>query len=90
MSAEYAEEDLPEETIVVNGRSWQREHFDTDGYQWIRELDDSEYDWDRSEVDLVGTDYLFKSFLSSIEVLSGTSKLLKPQAPNITDLVSRN
>lgn len=55
MSAEYAEEDLPEETIVVNGRSWQREHFDTDGYQWIRELDDSEYDWDRSEVDLIGT-----------------------------------
>ncbi|KAA9400779.1 hypothetical protein Har1131_17290 [Haloarcula sp. CBA1131] len=56
MSAEYAEEDLPEETIVINGRSWQREHFDTDGYQWVRELDDSEYDWDCSEVNLVGTD----------------------------------
>lgn len=56
MSTEYAEGDLPEETIVANGRTWQREHFDTDGYQWVRELDESEYDWDRSEVDLVGTD----------------------------------
>lgn len=56
MSAEYAEEDLPEETIVVNGRAWEREHFDSDGYQWVRELDDSEYEWDRSEVELVGTD----------------------------------
>lgn len=56
MSPKYAEDDLPDHTLVVNSHTWRREHFDTDGYQWIRELDEGEYEWDRSEVDLVSTD----------------------------------
>jgi hypothetical protein len=38
----------------VNGRVWEREEYDTDAYQWVRELDEDEYDWDASEVDIVG------------------------------------
>lgn len=54
---EYSESDLPSETLSVNGRTWRRENFDRDGFQWIREMDDDEYDWDPEidEVSLVGT-----------------------------------
>lgn len=56
MELEYAEEDLPPELINQNGKKWVREKFDTDSYQWICEMEEDEYDWDASELSLVGTD----------------------------------
>lgn len=55
---EYSESDLPPETLTTEGRSWRREKIDQDSYQWVREIDDKEYDWspDTDEVSLVGTD----------------------------------
>lgn len=58
MSADYGEAELPPERITENGRTWEREKFDQDSYQWMRPLEDDEYDWDSVEddVSLLGTD----------------------------------
>lgn len=58
MPADYEVADLPAESVTVNGRTWEREKFDTDSYQWVRPMRDDEYDWDPEEddVSLVGTD----------------------------------
>lgn len=56
MTADYSEEDLPPEEITVNGKQWRREKFETDGFQWVRELHSDEYDWSSDEVSLIGTD----------------------------------
>lgn len=54
MSVSYDPADLPAKTVEVNGCVWEREQFDTDAFQWMREMDEDEYDWDRDEVDVVG------------------------------------
>jgi hypothetical protein len=56
--SEYPKSELPPETISIDGRTWQREKFDRDAYQWVLEMDEDEYDWDPEEDDisLVGTD----------------------------------
>jgi len=56
MPASYDESDLPPEEVTVLDKTWQREKFDRDGYQWTRVMDDDEYSWDSDEVSLVGTD----------------------------------
>jgi hypothetical protein len=58
MSARYSIENLPPEELMVNGRTWHREKFDTDSYQWIRPMNADEYDWNPEEDDvkLQGTD----------------------------------
>lgn len=68
----YAEEDLPPEPLTVEGRVWTREQFDEDGYQWIREMDDTEYDWDPEgdEVSLVGIDVPIRAV--SLQFYDGT------------------
>ena len=56
MPTTYDLDDLPPDTIEVNEHVWTREKFDTDSFQWMRELDEHEYDWDADEVDIVGAD----------------------------------
>lgn len=56
MRADYDVEDLPPETVVENGREWEREKFDDDAYQWVRPMDEDEYDWDADDVSIVGRD----------------------------------
>lgn len=69
MGADYEEGDLPPQTITVNDRTWRREEFDTDGYQWVREMRDDEYHWDREDVSLVGTDVPIR--VVSLQFLGG-------------------
>jgi hypothetical protein len=54
MSVSYDPDELPPETVEVNSRVWEREKFDSDSYQWMREMDEDEYDWDKDKVDIVG------------------------------------
>jgi hypothetical protein len=54
MSVSYDPSDLPPETVEVDGRVWKREQFDSDAYQWMREMEPDEYDWNKEEVDIVG------------------------------------
>lgn len=56
MSVAYDPADLPPETVEVNGYVWTREQFDSDAYQWVREMEEDEYDWDASKIDIVGAD----------------------------------
>ena len=51
-------DDLPPQEVTVNGRMWTREKVDTDHFQWVRPMDETEYDWDAEEddVSLVGVD----------------------------------
>ena len=56
MPLSYDRADLPAETIEVNGHVWTRNKYDKDAYQWVRELDEDEYNWDASEVNIVGAD----------------------------------
>lgn len=58
MSTDYSEQDLPPDPVMENGRTWEREKFDRDSYQWARPMDEDEYDWDPEEddVSLMGTD----------------------------------
>lgn len=58
MNVEYEVEDLPPETVTEKGKTWEREEFDRDSYQWVRPMKDEEYDWDPEEddVSLVGTE----------------------------------
>jgi len=56
MNPEYSEKDLPPKTITAHQKTWRREKFKTHGFQWIRELNSDEYDWNTDEVSLVGTD----------------------------------
>ena len=58
MTADYDPTDLPPESVTVNGRTWIREKFDTDGFQWVRSMKEDEYNWDpdADDASLVGTD----------------------------------
>lgn len=56
MTEDYDKENLPAETVTVDGKTWKREKFETDGYQWVREMDEDEYGWDTDDVSLVDTD----------------------------------
>lgn len=47
---------IPPEQVERHGHVWTREHFDTDSYQWTREMGESEYDWNIEDVSLVGTE----------------------------------
>ena len=49
---------LPSDTINVGGKTWVREEVDQNTFQWVRELEDDEYDWDPEAdgVTLVGTE----------------------------------
>jgi hypothetical protein len=38
MPVGYEKGNLPAESVAVNGRTWEREEFDTDSYQWIRPM----------------------------------------------------
>lgn len=71
MSPDYAEQDLPPDTVTENGRTWEREKFDRDSYQWVRPMDEDEYDWDPEDdgVSLVGTDIPIR--VVSVQYLSG-------------------
>jgi len=93
MAIDYVESDLPADTITVNGKTWQREKFDTDGYQWVREMRDDEYDWDLREVSLVGTDVPIRvvslQFLGEEWAIEG-SETCGPNyhRPGFTELIS--
>lgn len=54
---EYDETDLPD-TISVDGRTFQREKFDRDSFNWTYTMDDApdDYDWDDEDLDLAGGD----------------------------------
>lgn len=56
MPLSYNPADLPAETIERNDQVWTRNKYDKDAYQWVRELDEDEYNWDGSEVNIVGAD----------------------------------
>lgn len=58
MARDYNEGDLPSKTISESGRTWQRENYDTDSFQWIGTMEDDEYNWDPEEdnVNIVGGD----------------------------------
>jgi|LFFM01.1.fsa_nt_gi hypothetical protein len=56
MTVSYDLADLPAETIKTKGHVWTRNKYDTDAYQWMRELDEDEFNWDASEVNIVGAD----------------------------------
>lgn len=56
MPAEYDESELPPEEVMVSGKTWSREKFDSAGYQWARPMNEEEYSWDLDEVSLVSTD----------------------------------
>ncbi len=56
MPADYDEASLPPNKIEANGRTWRRENFDSHGYQWVRPMNDEEYNWDPNEVELIDTD----------------------------------
>jgi hypothetical protein len=93
MTTDYVEDDLPGETITVNDTTWHREKFDTDGYQWVREMRDDEYDWDRAAVSLVGTDVPIR--VVSLQFLGGEwavegSETAGPNyhRPGFTELIS--
>ena len=47
---------IPSEDLEANGREWAYEKVDANIYHWSRRLDEDEYDWDVSDVELVGTD----------------------------------
>lgn len=46
--------DVPDSRVTFSGQTWERENYDTDAYQWVRPMDDSEYDWDADDVSFVG------------------------------------
>jgi len=50
--AEYREKVHDHKTIERNEKTWSLTQYDTGCYQWIRELDDNEYDWDPEEDDI--------------------------------------
>lgn len=54
---EYDESDLPE-TITVKGRTFEREKFDTDSFNWVYIMDNrpDDYEWDAENLDLKGPD----------------------------------
>lgn len=54
---EYDETDLPD-TITAGGRTFHREEFDTDSYNWTYTMEDApeDYDWDSDELDPAGSD----------------------------------
>lgn len=56
MPVSYEESELPPEEVTVSKKTWRRDKFDTDGYQWTRPMDDDEYGWNPDDVSLVGTD----------------------------------
>lgn len=68
---DYAEQDLPPAKVTENGRTWEREKFDRDSYQWVRPMGDDEYEWDpeKDNVSLVGTDVPIR--LVSVQYISG-------------------
>lgn len=95
MAPDYVVEDLPGETITVNGKTWEREKFDTDSYQWTRPMEDDEYDWDPEEDDisLVGTDVPIRAV--SVQFINGewTVEAAETAGPNyhrpgFTELIS--
>ncbi|RDZ64219.1 hypothetical protein C5B90_14105 [Haloferax sp. Atlit-12N] len=53
---EYDEDSIPSHALKSNGREWTYEKLDPRTHQWTRPLDQEEFDWDVSNVDLVGTD----------------------------------
>lgn len=56
MNSTYSLDDIPGEVVETNGKTWEREKYDSDSFQWVRELNRDEYDWDADDVSLVGTD----------------------------------
>lgn len=56
MSVSYDESKLPPEEVTVYNETWQRKQFETAGYQWARQMNPDEYNWDLDDVSLVGTD----------------------------------
>lgn len=95
MSSQYSLEDLPPEELTVNGKTWQREKFDTDSFQWTRPLDDEEYDWDPEEddVSLQGTDVPIRAV--TVQYLNGEWQVQGAETagpsyhrPGFTELIS--
>ncbi len=95
MSSQYSIEDLPPEEVTVNGKTWQRENFDTDSYQWTRPMDDDEYDWDPDEddVSLQGTDVPIRAV--TVQFLNGEWQVQGAETagpsyhrPGFTELIS--
>jgi hypothetical protein len=58
MASERVPEMLPSDSISYGGKTWKREEVDRNTFQWVRELEDDEYDWDPETdgVTLVGTE----------------------------------
>lgn len=55
MHISYDSADLSTDEIELNGHVWKRDRHDTDAYQWMREMNEEEYDWDRNKIDrLIG------------------------------------
>lgn len=54
---EYDESDLPD-TITVEGRTFTREKFDRDSFNWTYTMDDApdDYDWEDEDLDVTGAD----------------------------------
>lgn len=95
MSPNYAEQDLPPDEVTVNGKTWEREKFDRDSYQWMRPLKEDEYNWDPNEddVSLVGTDVPIR--LVSVQFVSGEWQVQGAETagpnyhrPGFTELIS--
>lgn len=65
MTTDY-EEDLPPKQITENGKIWEREKFDRNSYQWVRPMEEDEYDWDpeKDDISLVGTDVPLRAVLA--------------------------
>lgn len=68
---DYAEKDLPPANVTENGKTWEREEFDHDSYQWVRPMEEDEYDWDsdQDDVSLVGIDVPIR--LVSVQYIFG-------------------
>jgi hypothetical protein len=85
--------DLPPQTIEEGDHHWERNQFDMDSYQWVREMSDNEYSWDLEDVSLVGTDVPIR--VVSLQYLDGkwhieASETAGPDyhRPGFTELIS--
>jgi hypothetical protein len=95
MTSHYSVNDLPPETITINEKEWQRDKFDTDSYQWIRSMDNDEYDWnpEEDEINLQGTDVPIRSV--TLQYLNGEWQVQGAETagpsyhrPGFTELIS--
>jgi hypothetical protein len=64
------ESNLPPETVKQGEYRWERTQIDDYNFQWVRPLRDHEYEWDISEVSLVGVNQPIRAV--SLQLLDET------------------